>query len=127
MIARDRKRIEILKLLEKAERAFDNALVALADRYVPQFWAFLLDAPSRMSRLALRYALTINLRQLMLQTGLYCVVLGFAVGSVMVGSRIMFSLIHQEMSEMSQDVVRANLPKEVEAANLRPAMQLAAQ
>nr|WP_321525876.1 hypothetical protein [uncultured Cohaesibacter sp.] len=127
MIARDRKRIEILKLLEKAERAFDNALVALADRHAPQFRAFLLDAPSRMSRLVLRYALAINLRQLMLQTGLYCVVLGFAVGSVLVGSRIMFTLIHQEMSEMSQDVVRANLPKEVEAANLRPAMQLAAQ
>jgi hypothetical protein len=127
MIVRDGKRIETLTLLEKVERAFDNALAALLDRHGPEKAASLVDASRRVYLSTQSYLLAINLRRLVLQTGLYCVVLGFAVGSVLVGSRIMFTLIHQEMSEMSQDVVRANLPKEVAAANLRPAMQLASQ
>ncbi|WP_162916714.1 hypothetical protein [Cohaesibacter haloalkalitolerans] len=127
MIVRDGKRIEALTLLEKVERAFDNALAALLDRHGPEKAASLVDASRRVYLSAQSYLLAINLRRLLLQTGLYCVVLGFAVGSVLVGSRIMFTLIHQEMSEMSHDVVRANLPKEVETADLRPTIQLASQ
>ncbi|WP_319495935.1 hypothetical protein [uncultured Cohaesibacter sp.] len=127
MNARDGNRIENPTLLKKAERVFDNALEALTDCHGPKMLAILLDASGRIGRSVTNQVLAINLRRLVLQTGLYCLVLGFAIGTALVGSRVMFSLIHQEMSAMGSDVARANLPKGVETADLRPTMQLASQ
>ena len=68
---------------------------------------------------ALRYGAAIKLRQLVLQTGIYCLVIGLAVGFTSMGSKIMFGLIHHEMSEMGAEVAFTHLPVEVETASIR--------
>lgn len=72
---------------------------------------------------ALSYGGTINLQRVLLQTGIYCLVIGLAVGLTAAGSKIMFGLIHHEMSERGAEIAFTNLPTEIETASIRPSIR----
>ena len=77
----------------------------------------------KIGKYTFRYGAAIKLRQLILQTGIYCLVIGLAVGFTSMGSKIMFGLIHHEMSEMGAEVAFTHLPAEVETASIRSAIR----
>ncbi|WP_321449812.1 hypothetical protein [uncultured Cohaesibacter sp.] len=77
----------------------------------------------KIGKYIFRYGAAIKLRQLVLQTGIYCLVIGLAVGFTSMGSKIMFGLIHHEMSEMGAEVAFTNLPAELETASIRAAIR----
>ncbi len=62
-------------------------------------------------------------QQLTLQLGLYAMILTGAIGVTYSGGDILMSMIHSKMTEMSQEVIKLNLPKGIETASLKTAVQ----
>ncbi len=70
-----------------------------------------------------RTMMVISLRRLAMQMGLYGVVIALTLSFTALGGKLLFTLLHQEMSEMATDVIQLNLPKGVETASLRPTLK----
>ena len=61
-----------------------------------------------------------DLRSVVLQLGLYCLIVAGAIGVTLNGSKLLLDIIAGQMFQMGYEVALQNLPKQIETANFRP-------